>query len=65
MRLSKIKIIPLLILILNIFTNVMIKCDLSADNVVVAINCGGDSYKDNKGIIYEKVNFYFFKFFNE
>lgn len=55
MRITKINIIPLVLLILNTFTNVMIKCDLSADNVIVAINCGGDSYKDSKGILYEKV----------
>jgi hypothetical protein len=34
-----------------LFTN----CELSADNVVLAINCGGESFKDSKGIIYEKV----------
>jgi hypothetical protein len=26
-----------------------------AENVVVAINCGGDSYTDRRGITYEKV----------
>lgn len=29
--------------------------EMLAENVVVAINCGGDSYTDTKGITYEKV----------
>jgi hypothetical protein len=30
-------------------------CEMLAENVVVAINCGGDSYTDRRGITYEKV----------
>jgi hypothetical protein len=32
-----------------------IKSDISPDNVVLAINCGGDSISDSKGVFYEKV----------
>ena len=38
-------------------TLTFIKSELSAENVVIAINCGGDEYKDSKGITYQKVNF--------
>ncbi len=31
------------------------KSDLSTDNVIIAINCGGESFTDSKGIFYEKV----------
>ena len=34
------------------------KSDLSPDNVIMAINCGGDSFTDSKGVFYEKVFFY-------
>ena len=33
----------------------LIKCEMTSENVIVAINCGGDSYRDTRGIIYEKV----------
>lgn len=52
---------PLKMLKLTIFTLTImlsisqIKSDLSADNVVIAINCGGDSFSDSKGVFYEKV----------
>ena len=45
-------VLPLLISILT----KTIYCELNADNVVVAINCGGEAFQDSKGIIYEKVN---------
>ena len=32
-----------------------IKSDISPDNVIFAINCGGDSISDSKGVFYEKV----------
>jgi hypothetical protein len=44
--------------ILNLF---LIKCEMTSENVMVAINCGGDSYRDARGIIYEKV---FYKILN-
>jgi hypothetical protein len=44
----------LLILILSTLL-VTAKCEMNSDNVVLAINCGGETYKDSKGIIYEKV----------
>jgi hypothetical protein len=31
---------------------------LIKENVVMAINCGGDEYVDEDGIVYEKVNFF-------
>jgi hypothetical protein len=34
-----------------------VKSEMSVDNVVAAINCGGDTYRDPRGIIYEKVFF--------
>lgn len=37
------------------------KSDLSTDNVITAINCGGDSFTDSKGVFYEKVFFSFLK----
>lgn len=33
----------------------LIKAELNADNVVVAINCGGEEVRDSKGILYQKV----------
>ena len=33
----------------------LIKAELSAENVVIGINCGGEEYKDSKGIVYQKV----------
>lgn len=41
-----------LILILSV---TQIKSDLSPDNVIIGINCGGDSFTDSKGVFYEKV----------
>jgi hypothetical protein len=35
-----------------------IKSELSPENVVIAINCGGDEFKDAKGIVYQKDDFY-------
>lgn len=32
-----------------------IKCELNPEHVVIAINCGGDEYRDPKGVMYEKV----------
>lgn len=41
---------------LTIITQIsLIKSQLSPDNVVFAINCGGDSMSDSKGVFYEKV----------
>lgn len=31
------------------------KAALHPENVILAINCGGESVKDSKGIIYSKV----------
>lgn len=31
---------------------------LNTENVIVAINCGGDSYEDNEGVQYEADNYY-------
>lgn len=46
-----------LIVIIGIFliSFNLIKSELSPDNVVIAINCGGDSMSDSKGIFYQKV----------
>jgi hypothetical protein len=33
----------------------LVSCELIPDNVVIAINCGGEGYEDSKGINYEKV----------
>ena len=49
------KIISLLILLL-IFSNFALS-ELVPSNVVIALNCGGESYKDSHGVLYEKVNF--------
>jgi len=32
-----------------------IKTELTAENVIIAINCGGDTLNDHKGITWEKV----------
>ena len=32
-----------------------IKAELNPDNVVIAINCGGEEFRDSKGILYQKV----------
>ena len=45
----------LTLLIFQFMTTFLIKCDLNPENVVVAINCGGEAYKDSKGVIYDKV----------
>jgi hypothetical protein len=42
-------------IIFGLMTQMIIKCDLNPDNVIAAINCGGEAYKDSKGVIYEKV----------
>lgn len=39
-----------------------IKSDLNPDNVIMAINCGGDSFTDSKGVFYDKVKFVLKKF---
>ena len=50
----KIKNLLVLLAIFMISFN-QVKSDLSPDNVVFAINCGGDSMSDSKGVFYEKV----------
>ena len=42
-----------LFLIVYVLKN--IRAELSAENVVLAINCGGEEFKDSKGIVYQKV----------
>jgi hypothetical protein len=32
-----------------------VKCEMLAENVAIAINCGGDTYTDSRGITYERV----------
>jgi hypothetical protein len=54
MKTIRIVAAPFLI-ILFIFCN-LVCCDLNPDNVVVAINCGGETFQDSKGVIYEKVS---------
>lgn len=46
-----IKFIALLLIILTFH----VKCEMSSDNVVVALNCGGNTFKDSRGIVYQKV----------
>lgn len=33
------------------------KSEMLAENVVIAINCGGQEYRDSKGVVYQKVTF--------
>jgi hypothetical protein len=33
----------------------LIKAELNSDNVVIAINCGGEEVRDSKGVLYQKV----------
>lgn len=47
------RIIFSIILIVGI---IHVNCEMTPENVVLAINCGGDKYKDPRGIIYEEVN---------
>jgi hypothetical protein len=35
-----------------------VNSEMLAENVIVAVNCGGDSFTDSKGITYEKVFIY-------
>ncbi len=42
-------------IVLIFFQLLLTNCELSPDNVILAINCGGESFKDSRGIIYEKV----------
>ena len=42
-------------LILFSISLAFIKCEMSADNVMIAINCGGEAHKDSRGILYEQV----------
>ena len=42
-----------------------VNSEMLAENVIVAVNCGGDSYTDSKGITYEKVFIYLKKFFKD
>jgi hypothetical protein len=44
----------LLIICLSLFS-LTIASNMNSDNVVVAINCGGEKFKDSDGIEYEKV----------
>jgi hypothetical protein len=32
-----------------------LNCEMLSENVVLAINCGGDTFTDQRGITYEKV----------
>lgn len=34
----------------------LIKAELNSENVVIAINCGGEEVRDSKGIVYQKVS---------
>lgn len=43
------------VLLIITLSFIQIKSDLSPDNVVLAINCGGQSFTDSKGVFYEKV----------
>ncbi len=49
---NKILLIVLAILINSITSNI------NPENVVSAINCGGDEFRDSDGILYEKVCIY-------
>jgi len=44
-----------LIYIIISFSIIQIKTELSTDNVIIAINCGGESFTDSRGVFYEKV----------
>ena len=55
MKVLGIKILSLLLIAISI---IQVKSELSQENVVLAINCGGDSFKDSRGILYEAVNNY-------
>ena len=52
LKISQSKIIISLIFVLLSY---QIKCDLLPENVIIAINCGGEAHKDSTGIKYEKV----------
>jgi hypothetical protein len=45
----------LLLIVLAILIN-CISTNVNPNNVVSAINCGGDEFRDSDGILYEKVN---------
>ncbi len=49
-----------LAIVLLVLKVLLINCELNPDNVIVAINCGGESFKDSRGLIYEKVKFKFY-----
>jgi hypothetical protein len=36
--------------------NMMFSAKFGKDSVVIAINCGGDEYEDESGVIYKKVS---------
>lgn len=55
---SRIRLFSLLIS--HLFLILFVKCEMTPENVVIGINCGGDYYKDPRGIIYEKVNNFIF-----
>jgi len=61
MLISKNKNIKNLLVLISIFliSFNQVKSNLSPDNVVFAVNCGGDSMSDSKGIFYEKVKLNF------
>ena len=44
----------LIICSFTLFTR-YVNSEMLAENVIVAVNCGGDSFTDSKGITYEKV----------
>lgn len=53
----KINYKALVIILLSAISSIF--SELNPDNVIVAINCGGDSYKDSHGIQYEKVSHHY------
>ena len=51
-------IVYIAFLILNTFAIIQIDSKLVKENVVIAINCGGEEYEDENGIIYEKDSYF-------
>ena len=46
--------IYLVLFVIQLFL-VNVNSQMSSENVVVAINCGGNAYTDSRGITYQKV----------
>ena len=46
--------------IITILLTSSVFAELNVDNVVFAINCGGDTFHDSRGVEWEKVSFNFF-----